>query len=333
MAIAPLNKFLTKAVPVTPSNQQVYEASQGTSAIILYTAVANVGIGQSYPLVSFSHRRTSKATATNGNIRDIRLVKDIEVPPQDAVIIIDGRLVLERDATKIDSVFVRGYQSGVGTVYDAQYDHVTGLTTITTYDPHGFNVDDEIVLDGLVFDCPSTGGITSSIFPNPQTTFKVETVGTSTIFTTNTGVVANLPHTFRPSEHRFIRANPDPITIVSGANVAAGTKIQVIKGTTYDSVTGILSVTASAPHNLTTNDTIRFTNDSLVFKCSQDNYSDEKKYPRSTDPANNSNTLGVTTFIGIGNTFTVNVGVQTGGGTASPLQMELIMSILETSKV
>ena len=26
MAIAPLNKFLTKAVPVTPSNQQVYEA-------------------------------------------------------------------------------------------------------------------------------------------------------------------------------------------------------------------------------------------------------------------------------------------------------------------
>ena len=25
MAIAPLNKFLTKAVPVTPSNQQVYE--------------------------------------------------------------------------------------------------------------------------------------------------------------------------------------------------------------------------------------------------------------------------------------------------------------------
>ena len=73
----------------------------------------------------------------------------------------------------------------------------------------------------------------------------------------------------------------------------------MIKGTTYDSVTGILSVTASAPHNLTTNDTIRFTNDSLVFKCSQDNYSDEKKYPRSTDPANNSNTLGVTTFIGI----------------------------------
>ena len=82
MAVAPLNKFLTIAVPVTPSNQQVYEATQGTSAIILYTAVANVGIGQSYPLVSFTHRRTSKATRTNGNIRDIRLIKDVEVLPE-----------------------------------------------------------------------------------------------------------------------------------------------------------------------------------------------------------------------------------------------------------
>ena len=333
MAIAPLNKFITKAVPVTPSEQKVYEATQGTSAIILYTAVANVGIGQSYPLVTFSHRRTSKARATSGNIRDIRLIKDVEVPPNDAVIIIDGRLVLERDAKKVDSVFVRGYQSGVTTVFDAQYDHVTGLTTITTRGPHGFNVDDEIILDGLAFDCPSTGGITGPIFPEPQTTFKVETVGTTTSFTTNTGTVVDLPHTFRPSLHEFVRANPDPITIVSGAVPNAGTKIQVIKGTTYDSVTGILSVTAPAQHNLTTGDTIQFTNESLVFKCSQDNYTDEKKYPRPTDPANNLNALGVTTFVGIANTFTVNVGIQTGGGTVSPAQMELIMSILETSKV
>ena len=333
MAIAPLNKFITKAVPVTPSEQVVYEAPQGSNSIVLYVAVANVGIGNTYPLVTFTHRRESTATRTSGNIRNIRLLKDIEVPPQDAVIIIDGRLVLERNANIRDSVIIRGYQSGVGTVYDAQYDHVTGLTTITTYDDHGLSVDDDIVLDGLAFDCASTAGITGPIFPAPQTTFKVETVGTTTTFTTNTGTVVSLPHTFRPSLHRFVRANPDPITIVSGAVPAAGTKIQVIKGTTYDSVTGILSVTASAQHNLTTGDTIRFTNESLVFKCSQDNFTDEKKYPRASDPANNSNALGVTTFVGIANTFTVNVGVQTGGGTVSPAQMELIMSVLETSTV
>ena len=325
MAIAPLNKFITKAVPVTPSNQKVYEAPQGSSAIILYTAVANVGIGQSYPLVTFSHRRESTATRTAGNTRNIRLIKDVEVPPQDAVIIIDGRLVLERNANIKDSVFVRGYQSGVTTVFDAQYDHVTGLTTIFTYDPHGFSVDDEIVLDGLAFDCASTAGITGPIFPEPQATFKVETVGTTTSFTTNTGTVTNLPHTFRPSLHEFVRANKDAIT-----NVSTNAKIQVLKGTTYDSVTGILSVTAAAAHGLSNGNNITIDQGSLVFKCSQDNYTDEKKYPRASDPAYNQN-LAVTVV----NTtkFTVNVGIQTGGGTVSPAQMELIMSILETSTV
>ena len=327
MAIAPLNKFITKAIPVTPSEQVVYAAPQGANSIILYTAVANVGIGLSYPQVTFLHRRESTATRTAGNIRNIRLIKDIEVPPQDAVIIIDGRLVLERNANIKDSVVIRGYQSGITTVFDAQYDHVTGLTTITTRGPHGFSADDEIILDGLVFDCPSTAGITSSIFPAPQTTFKVETVGTTTSFTTNTGTVINLPHTFRPSLHDFVRANPDAIT-----NVNANTKIQVVKGTTYDSVTGILSVTSASPHGLSDANPIRIDEESLIFKCSQDNFTDEKKYPRSTDPAGGN--VQLSSVIRIDDTrFTVNVGVQTGGGTVSPAQMELIMSVLETSTV
>ena len=328
MAIAPLNKFITKALPVTPSEQVVYAAPQGANSIILYVAVANVGKEFNYPQITFTHRRESTATRTAGNIRNIRLIKDIEVPPNDAIIIIDGRLVLERNANIKDSVVIRGYQTGVTTVSDAQYDHVTGLTTITTYDPHGLSVDDDLVLDGLAFDCASTAGITSPIFPAPQTTFKVETVVSTTSFTTNTGTVVSLPHTFRPSLHEFVRANPDAIT-----NVSANTQIQVVKGTTYDSVTGILSVTAATPHGLTNGAPIRFDNESLVFKCSQDNFTDEKKYPRPTDPANNSNTLNVTTFVGIANTFTVNVGIQTGGGTVSPASMELIMSVLETSTV
>ena len=328
MAIAPLNKFITKALPVTPSEQVVYAAPQGANSIILYVAVANVGKEFNYPQITFTHRRESTATRTAGNIRNIRLIKDIEVPPNDAIIIIDGRLVLERNANIKDSVVIRGYQTGVTTVSDAQYDHVTGLTTITTYDPHGLSVDDGLVLDGLAFDCASTAGITSPIFPAPQTTFKVETVESTTSFTTNTGTVVSLPHTFRPSLHQFVRANKDAIT-----NVTTAAKIQVVKGTTYDSVTGILSVTAATPHGLTNGAPIRFDNESLVFKCSQDNFTDEKKYPRPTDPANNSNTLNVTTFVGIANTFTVNVGIQTGGGTVSPAQLELIMSVLETSTV
>ena len=39
----------------------------------------------------------------------------------------------------------------------------------------------------------------------------------------------------------------------------------------------------------------------------------------------------ISTFVGIENTFTVNVGVTTTGGLVGPLQMEFICSILENS--
>ena len=76
---------------------------------------------------------------------------------------------------------------------------------------------------------------------------------------------------------------------------------------------------------------IRFTNNSIFFTCSQDNYLKEQSYPRPTDPANNSNTVGVTTISGNNLIFTVNVGVTTTGGLVGPLQMEFICSILENS--
>ena len=51
MAVAPLNKFLTIAVPVAPGEQTVYTAPTGSSAIVLYAQVSNVGIGETYPTV------------------------------------------------------------------------------------------------------------------------------------------------------------------------------------------------------------------------------------------------------------------------------------------
>ena len=329
MAIAPLNKFLTIAVPVAPGQQELYKAPVGTSAIVLFAQVANVGVN-TFPTVTFTHRRTSVATRTAGNVRNNRIIKDGEIPPNDSIILIDGRLVLQRNAVLSDSIVISGEQTGITTINDVKYDHTTGLTTVTTQDPHNFSINDEITMAGIAFTCDSTAGITSSIFPAPQVAFTINKVGAgSTNFETNTGIVKTLPHTFRPSFHNFIRAEKDAITVTSGAQ--NGNKIQVVKGTTYDSVTGILSVTAAAPHNLVTGNTIQFTNESLVFKCSQDNFFKEKKYPRSTDPAANGNNIGVTTFVGIANTFTVNVGVTTTGGLVGPLQMEFICSILENS--
>ena len=201
MAVAPLNKFITIAVPVAPGEQTVYTAPTGVSSIVLYASVANVGIGNTYPTVTFTHRRKSTASKTSGNTRDIRIIKNGEIPPNDTLVIVDGRLVLERDALKRDSVVIRGVQSGVVSISTVQYDNTTGITTVKTATPHGFNVNDEVTMSGIAFTCGSySGGITTSIFPDPQKSFIVDSitgpVGTSLTFTTDTGVVSGIAHTY-----------------------------------------------------------------------------------------------------------------------------------------
>ena len=200
MAVAPLNKFITIAVPVSPGEQTVYTAPTGVSSIVLYASVSNVGVN-TYPTVTFTHRRKSTASKTAGNTRNIRVIKNGEIPPQDALVIVDGRLVLERSALIQDSVVIEGVQDGVVSISNVQYDNDTGITTVQTSTPHGFGVDDEITMSGIAFTCGSyTGGLTTSIFPDPQRSFIVDSidgpVGTSLTFTTNTGVVSGIAHTY-----------------------------------------------------------------------------------------------------------------------------------------
>lgn len=199
MAVAPLNKFITIAVPVAPGEQTVYTAPTGVSSIVLYASVSNVGVN-TYPSVTFTHRRTSTASKTSGNTRNIRIIKNGEIPPNDALVIIDGRLVLERDALKRDSVVIQGVQSGVVSISTVQYDNETGITTVKTATPHGFNVNDEVTMSGIAFTCSYSGGLTTSIFPDPQKSFIVDSitgpVGTSLTFTTDTGVVSGIAHTY-----------------------------------------------------------------------------------------------------------------------------------------
>jgi hypothetical protein len=199
MAVAPLNKFLTIAVPVAPDEQTVYTTPVGVSAILLYAQVSNVGIN-TYPTVTFTHRRKSVASKTAGNTRNNRIVKDVEVPPNDAVVIIDGRLVLERTATVSDSIVINGTQSGIVSVTNCVYDNNSGITTVTTISAHNFNVGDQVTMSGLSFTCPPGSGITTTIFPSPQQSFTITSiignVGTSKTFITNSGVVAGISHTY-----------------------------------------------------------------------------------------------------------------------------------------
>ena len=200
MAVAPLNKFITIAVPVAPGEQTVYTTPVGVSAIVLYAQVANVAGITTYPKTTFTHRRKSTASKTAGNTRNNRIIKNVEVPPNDSVIIIDGRLVLERSALITDSIVISGTQSGIVTVTDCKYTNTTGITTVTTLTAHNFNVGDEVTMSGLAFTCASNIGVTTNIFPSPQQSFTVSSivgsVGVSKTFVTNSGIVVGIAHTY-----------------------------------------------------------------------------------------------------------------------------------------
>ena len=227
MAIAPVNKFVSIAVPVSPGLQKLYEVPTGTSALLLYTQVANVGIGTTYPKVTFVQRRESRGT---GNTRDVRVIKDAEIPPNDAVILIDGRLVLEKTPKVIDRIFVEGVQQGVGIISSVTYDEPSGIATVFTETNHGFSAGDPITLAGIAFTCSGSTGITTTIFPDPQQSYTVDQVNGVKEFSALVGGSKGYPHFYNPAIHYFERARPAAITVVNSqdGNPSNGTKFNVI---------------------------------------------------------------------------------------------------------
>jgi len=200
MAVSPLNTYLTIAVPVAPGEQTVYTVPTGQSSILLYAQVANVGVN-TYPIVTLTHRRVSNSQNTVGNTRNTRIAKNIEVPPNDVAILIDGRLVLEKSAIITDSIVLSGIQSGIVSVSTCFYDNTTGITTVETLTPHNFNIGDEVTMSGLAFTCSSQyAGLTTTIFPSPQKCFVIDSiigsVGTSKTFVTNSGISIGIAHTY-----------------------------------------------------------------------------------------------------------------------------------------
>ena len=192
MAVAPVNKFITIAVPVAPGEQQVYSTPTGVSAIVLYAQVSNVAAGSTTPKVTFTHRRKTNKT---WYIRNNRIVKEVKIPPNDSLILIDGRLVLERTALISDSIVIVGVQSGIVGITSVLYDFTTGITTVTTTSNHNFSVDSEITMSGIAFTCSTSSGITTTIFPSPQSSFTVTSVTSPTVFVTNTGPIG-IAHTY-----------------------------------------------------------------------------------------------------------------------------------------
>lgn len=328
MAIAPVNKFLSIAVPVAPGEQKLYEVPTGTTAILLYAQVSNVGIGQTYPTATLIHRRESRST---GNKRDIRVIKDIEIPPNDAAILIDGRLVLEKTPLILDRLFLKGVQSGVGTITNVVYHEPTGVATVTTMNPHNFNVGDPITMSGIAFTCSGSTGITTTIFPDPQQSYVVDeitnAVGTSRTFTAVIGRSKGYPHFYNPAIHYFVRSKSNAVTtntgtqftpsfasytgvdgvltltLGAGHGLVSATTTHTATNAVYNPTTGDMTVTI-ASHGFSTNDKVKFADGSLTFTCAQDSNATNHPYPRSTDYPSGKwlDISNITT-----NTFVVNV--------------------------
>jgi len=103
-------------------------------------------------------------------------------------------------------------------------------------------------------------------------------------------------------QHRFVGSATSSITANTGAQFTP-------TDADYDSLSGLLVLTI-ANHGLTVSNTIGITTESLTFRCDKDAYATDHPYPRTTDPAYNTNLSISTTTT---NTLTVDVG--SGGGT------------------
>ena len=91
MAQLALNKFQTVTLDITTGDSTPYTAPSGYTAIVLYAHVTN--ITSSAATFTMSHVRSSTTT---------EIVKDASVPPADAYVPLDGKLVLETsDSLKI----------------------------------------------------------------------------------------------------------------------------------------------------------------------------------------------------------------------------------------
>jgi len=105
MAQQPLNTYKTVTGIVAGISSEIYSTRTGYTSIVLYAQVANTGTG--IGTVTFSHKRVNRSqSGVTTSVTE--LIDGGLVPPKDALILLDGRLVLERTALKTDSVVMSG---------------------------------------------------------------------------------------------------------------------------------------------------------------------------------------------------------------------------------
>jgi hypothetical protein len=109
MAQLPLNQYKTITGIVSTSNVDIYTTKTGYTSVVLYAQVANTGSGVG--TVTFYHERDTRLSGGGISTSTTELIYKGLVPPNDALILLDGRLVLERTALKTDRIRMVGISS------------------------------------------------------------------------------------------------------------------------------------------------------------------------------------------------------------------------------
>lgn len=89
MAAVALNTFKTVRHLVTDSSVGIYTSPIGVASIILYAQATHVAADNDVKFVTFSHSRPTD------DVPDFQIVDDGPVIPNDALNLLNGRLVLE----------------------------------------------------------------------------------------------------------------------------------------------------------------------------------------------------------------------------------------------
>jgi hypothetical protein len=93
--LVPLNTFKTITTELTTSNQLLYTTPEETATIILTAQATNIS-DSSAANVTFLHR-SNILVAGSRIVTDTELVKNFEIPKNDAASLIVGKIVLEEE--------------------------------------------------------------------------------------------------------------------------------------------------------------------------------------------------------------------------------------------
>ena len=260
---------VTVGVGTTTPTSATYDANTGDMVLTIPGHGAIVGAAVSFAIGSITFSCEMDGNTSNK-----------AYPRSTDPVVSYGSTVITSSTNNTITINVGTSKTVTHDVTDATYDPANG-TLVLTSPNHGLKsgVSIRIPENALTFTCDMDAHSTKHTYPR----------STDPIANTAVSIASTTANT---------------LTV----NVGTSTEVKYnVSAASYNAGTGQLDLTIGS-HGLTAGTSIKIAKESLVFKCSKDNYATEHKYPRAGDPGYNGlEVIGVNSPT----KFDVNVGVST----------------------